>query len=192
MDEHRDCCGGAANALDGRAAATNVPAHRVVDPVCGMQVDPATSRHRFEHAGQVFHFCSPAAARSSLPIPPPICAKHADAPPAAHGNHPHLPDAPGGPPGRPRHLPALRHGAGAAGGDGGGSAEPRADRHDAPAVDRRRAGRAGGGAGDGRAPALAVGAGAAAPVGLGAARASPRRWCCGPGCRSSSAAGPRW
>jgi Cu+-exporting ATPase len=29
-----------------------------IDPVCGMEVNPATSKHRFEHAGQVFHFCS--------------------------------------------------------------------------------------------------------------------------------------
>ena len=27
------------------------------DPVCGMTVDPATSRHRFEHGGATFHFC---------------------------------------------------------------------------------------------------------------------------------------
>ncbi|MBN9510928.1 MAG: heavy metal translocating P-type ATPase [Alphaproteobacteria bacterium] len=31
---------------------------RVTDPVCGMKVDPATSKHRFDHAGQTFHFCS--------------------------------------------------------------------------------------------------------------------------------------
>jgi P-type Cu+ transporter len=30
----------------------------VIDPVCGMSVDPATSRHRFEHAGATYHFCS--------------------------------------------------------------------------------------------------------------------------------------
>ncbi|WP_287988889.1 heavy metal translocating P-type ATPase [Acidiphilium sp.] len=30
----------------------------VTDPVCGMTVDPATSKHRFEHGGQIFHFCS--------------------------------------------------------------------------------------------------------------------------------------
>ena len=29
-----------------------------IDPVCGMTVNPATSKHHFEHAGQVFHFCS--------------------------------------------------------------------------------------------------------------------------------------
>ncbi len=28
------------------------------DPVCGMRVDPATSKHRLEHDGQEFHFCS--------------------------------------------------------------------------------------------------------------------------------------
>lgn len=31
---------------------------RVVDPVCGMTVDPATAVHRAEHGGQRFFFCS--------------------------------------------------------------------------------------------------------------------------------------
>ena len=30
----------------------------VRDPVCGMTVDPATSRHRFDHRGGTFQFCS--------------------------------------------------------------------------------------------------------------------------------------
>jgi P-type Cu+ transporter len=30
----------------------------VTDPVCGMKVDPATSKHRHTHAGTLFHFCS--------------------------------------------------------------------------------------------------------------------------------------
>ncbi|WP_119462216.1 heavy metal translocating P-type ATPase [Rhodospirillaceae bacterium SYSU D60014] len=30
----------------------------VIDPVCGMSVDPATSKHRHEHAGETYHFCS--------------------------------------------------------------------------------------------------------------------------------------
>ncbi len=38
-------------------AATADDAVRVTDPVCGMKVDPATSRHRFDHGGQTFHFC---------------------------------------------------------------------------------------------------------------------------------------
>jgi P-type Cu+ transporter len=34
-------------------------AQRVIDPVCGMSVDPATARHRVEHAGREYFFCSP-------------------------------------------------------------------------------------------------------------------------------------
>ena len=28
------------------------------DPVCGMKVDPQTSKHHAEHGGALFHFCS--------------------------------------------------------------------------------------------------------------------------------------
>ena len=28
------------------------------DPVCGMSVDPATARHKGEHAGKTYYFCS--------------------------------------------------------------------------------------------------------------------------------------
>ena len=31
---------------------------KVKDPVCGMTVDPATSKHHFIHHGETFHFCS--------------------------------------------------------------------------------------------------------------------------------------
>ncbi|HEX9214476.1 MAG TPA: heavy metal translocating P-type ATPase [Bradyrhizobium sp.] len=51
------CCGGhgdhAGHAHDHGDAPT-----KVRDPVCGMTVDPATSKHRFEHHGETFHFCS--------------------------------------------------------------------------------------------------------------------------------------
>ena len=40
-----------AHALDASAGA------KVKDPVCGMSVDPATSKHRADHAGETFHFC---------------------------------------------------------------------------------------------------------------------------------------
>ena len=40
---------------DHRAAAEG---ELVTDPVCGMRVDPATSRHRLEVDGESFHFCS--------------------------------------------------------------------------------------------------------------------------------------
>jgi Cu+-exporting ATPase len=42
----------------GRHATEDAVAATAIDPVCGMKVTPATSKHRFEHAGQIFHFCS--------------------------------------------------------------------------------------------------------------------------------------
>jgi Cu+-exporting ATPase len=42
------CCGGRHNHAGALAR----------DPVCGMSVDPATSKHRFDHRGETFHFCS--------------------------------------------------------------------------------------------------------------------------------------
>src|SRR5215218_9545654 len=32
--------------------------HRVKDPVCGMSVDPHTAKHRAEHGGRPYYFCS--------------------------------------------------------------------------------------------------------------------------------------
>jgi Cu+-exporting ATPase len=57
------CCAGAhahhhsqaAHAHHTHRAETNTG---VRDPVCGMTVDPATSKHRFDHHGETFHFCS--------------------------------------------------------------------------------------------------------------------------------------
>jgi Cu+-exporting ATPase len=37
---------------------TAAPAGSVLDPVCGMTVDPHTARHRHEHAGHPYYFCS--------------------------------------------------------------------------------------------------------------------------------------
>ena len=39
----------------GRVNALSVLAK---DPVCGMSVDPATARHKAEHGGSTYHFCS--------------------------------------------------------------------------------------------------------------------------------------
>lgn len=36
---------------------TDTPA-KAVDPVCGMQVDPATARHRADHQGHTYYFCA--------------------------------------------------------------------------------------------------------------------------------------
>ncbi len=40
------------------AATPEDTAQRVVDPVCGMKVDPATSPHQFAWQGASYHFCS--------------------------------------------------------------------------------------------------------------------------------------
>jgi P-type Cu+ transporter len=45
------------SAAAGHAAATPAAAV-VIDPVCGMQVDPAKTAHHAVHAGHDFHFCS--------------------------------------------------------------------------------------------------------------------------------------
>jgi len=45
------CCGGHGHAHDGGAATAT-------DPVCGMTVDPATAKHRTQHAGKTEFFCS--------------------------------------------------------------------------------------------------------------------------------------
>ncbi len=39
-------------------AAPPTNANLVTDPVCGMRVDPATSRYRLDRDGRTFHFCS--------------------------------------------------------------------------------------------------------------------------------------
>ncbi|MCJ9705909.1 heavy metal translocating P-type ATPase, partial [Bradyrhizobium sp. SHOUNA76] len=55
------CCGGHGD----RAGHAHHHAHdhgdgatKVLDPVCGMTVDPATSKHNLTHHGETFHFCS--------------------------------------------------------------------------------------------------------------------------------------
>jgi len=48
MSEPKACCQGASQSADAMAT----------DPVCGMQVNPATAKHVSMHDGQTFHFCS--------------------------------------------------------------------------------------------------------------------------------------
>lgn len=52
------CCGGHGDHAHHHAHDHGVAATKVLDPVCGMTVDPATSKHAFEHHGETFHFCS--------------------------------------------------------------------------------------------------------------------------------------
>jgi Cu+-exporting ATPase len=53
------CCGGQGDHGGHAHHHDQAAASRAVkDPVCGMNVDPATSKHRFEHQATTFHFCS--------------------------------------------------------------------------------------------------------------------------------------
>jgi len=36
----------------------HAPAGRLVDPVCGMTVDPHIAKHRSDHQGHTYYFCS--------------------------------------------------------------------------------------------------------------------------------------
>jgi Cu+-exporting ATPase len=63
------CCAGAhAHHHGGHGHPAEVNAG-VRDPVCGMTVDPATSKHRFDYRGETFHFCS-AGCRSKFAADP--------------------------------------------------------------------------------------------------------------------------
>ena len=55
---------------------------RVLDPVCGMRVDPHTAKHRFEHEGHPYYFCS-AGCRTKFETDPEKYLDKADAPPPA-------------------------------------------------------------------------------------------------------------
>jgi P-type Cu+ transporter len=52
--EVSSCCGG----QSGQTHHHDHGPAKVLDPVCGMTVDPATSKDRFEYHGETFHFCS--------------------------------------------------------------------------------------------------------------------------------------
>jgi len=55
---------------------------RTVDPVCGMQVDPATTPHRFEHVTGTYSFCG-AGCRAKFAADPDKYLKRQAAPPTA-------------------------------------------------------------------------------------------------------------
>ncbi|MEI7036947.1 heavy metal translocating P-type ATPase [Fulvimonas yonginensis] len=72
------CCHGPA------AAPANGQAHTVKDPVCGMDVDPHAARHRAEHAGRTWYFCS-ARCRERFVAAPGSFLGDRPAPPAGPG-----------------------------------------------------------------------------------------------------------
>ena len=70
------------------------PASATVDPVCGMTVDPATSKHRSSHQGDTVHFCS-AGCKAKFDAEPARFLKPAPRSTAAEdGTVPRTPEAP--------------------------------------------------------------------------------------------------
>ena len=67
-------------------------APKAIDPVCGMSVDPATAKHRFDHGGHTYYFCS-GGCRTKFEADPPRYLGGAE--PAAPAHHP-LPSVPTG------------------------------------------------------------------------------------------------
>jgi len=57
-DKKGPCCSGHSHADHGHHDHHAHTVATVHDPVCGMTVNPATSKHRFEYKGETFHFCS--------------------------------------------------------------------------------------------------------------------------------------
>jgi Cu+-exporting ATPase len=70
--------GGPTHAATG-AATTN---QTVIDPVCGMQVDPATTPHHANHAGTNYHFCSARCREKFVADPAHYLSPKGAAPPA--------------------------------------------------------------------------------------------------------------
>lgn len=58
-------------------------ANIVKDPVCGMDIDPATAAGKSEYKGQTYYFCSPGCKKSFEKDPEKYIAKGAQ-PPHSH------------------------------------------------------------------------------------------------------------
>jgi P-type Cu+ transporter len=81
-DGTKTCCGGHDHAGHEHHHHHAAGSEKVRDPVCGMSVDPATSKHRFDHGGETFHFCS-AGCRTKFAADPAKYLDKREVPPAA-------------------------------------------------------------------------------------------------------------
>ena len=75
------CCGGHAHDYGSRTHHGSGDRPAELDPVCGMTVNPATSKHRFDHHGRTFHFCS-AGCRTKFAADPAKYLEKKEPPPA--------------------------------------------------------------------------------------------------------------
>ena len=156
------CCAGCRDAfladparfLKGGDAKETQAAPEATDPVCGMSVDPATAKHKAEHDGRAFFFCSARCREKFVADPIAYIGPKTQAsatPPAPAGAiytcpmHPEIRQV--GPGACPICGMALEP----AIDDRRGGAEPGTRRHDAAVLDRAGAGVAGRRPRDGRA-----------------------------------------
>ena len=145
----------AQHAHDHAAGPASGAEHRVKDPVCGMDVDPHTAKHRAEHQGRTYYFCSAGCRTKFVENPARYLdagVAQAKAEPVPEGTIYTCPMHPADPAGGAGFVPDLRHGARTGSGQRRSGTEPRTDRHDAPVLDRPRSVASGRRAGDGRAP----------------------------------------
>ncbi len=66
-------------------AGESAPIATVKDPVCGMNVNSETSKHRAEYDGQIYHFCSAGCRTKFVADPPPYLAPEKAPPPPVPG-----------------------------------------------------------------------------------------------------------
>jgi len=81
MDHAKHSCCSGKHAHDHGAAAGHAPADgKVKDPVCGMDVDPHTAKHRATHDGHPYYFCSNGCREKFVSDPQKYLAKSATKP----------------------------------------------------------------------------------------------------------------
>ena len=107
------------------------------DPVCGMSVDRRRRNTASSTTERPTIFAAPGCRTKFAADPARYLGRSPPPPPPRPARRDlHLPDGPGGAAGGARHLPDLRHGARTGDAVGGGRAERRARRHEAPALVR--------------------------------------------------------
>ena len=138
---------------DIRTDAAAAPHAVATDPVCSMTVDPHSAKHRGEHGGRTYYFCSPGCKTKFLANPRALPGRNRSREGrrnGAGGNRLHLPHASGDPADRTWLVSDLRHGSGTRDGRRRDAAQSGTGRHVAAVVDRPGSGPAGRGARDGR------------------------------------------
>jgi Cu+-exporting ATPase len=85
--ETKTCCGDHAGHGHHHHHHNDVKA-AVRDPVCGMSVDPATSKHRFDHKNETFHFCSASCRNKFAADPAKYLDKHTSQAETPHADLP--------------------------------------------------------------------------------------------------------